>query len=248
MYFVNQRWLGGMLTNYKTISGRIKRLNDIKAMEEDGTFEKLSKKEVIKLRLELEKLEKFLGGIKDMKGMPAAREAILQYHLSRGLKDITADDIFIGNGVSEVASMLMTALMGSEDEILMPTPCYSLWSNSAYICGAKPVYYRCDPNNGWNPDVADIRGKITEKTKAILIINPNNPTGAVYSREVLLEIAELARKHHLVLLSDEIYDRLVMDGLEHISTASLAPDLFCVTFSVLSKSCFWVSRKLMLSS
>ena len=172
----------------------------------------------------------------DVKGMPAAREAILQYHLSRGLKDITADDIFIGNGVSEVASMLMTALMGSEDEILMPTPCYSLWSNSAYICGAKPVYYRCDPNNGWNPDVADIRGKITEKTKAILIINPNNPTGAVYSREVLLEIAELARKHHLVLLSDEIYDRLVMDDIPYFSTAALAPDVPCVTFNGLSKS------------
>lgn len=172
----------------------------------------------------------------DVKGMPAAREAILQYHLSRGLKDITADDIFIGNGVSEVASMLMTALMGSEDEILMPTPCYSLWSNSAYICGAKPVYYRCDPNNGWNPDVADIRGKITEKTKAILIINPNNPTGAVYSREVLLEIAELARKHHLVLLSDEIYDRLVMDDIPYSSTAALAPDVPCVTFNGLSKS------------
>lgn len=172
----------------------------------------------------------------DVKGMPAAREAILKYHLSRGLRDITADDIFIGNGVSEVASMLMTALMGSGDEILMPTPCYSLWSNSAYICGAKPVYYRCDPNNGWNPDVADIRGKITEKTKAILIINPNNPTGAVYSREVLLEIAELARKHHLVLLSDEIYDRLVMDDIPYFSTAALAPDVPCVTFNGLSKS------------
>lgn len=172
----------------------------------------------------------------DVKGMPDAREAILQYHLRRGLKGITAEDIFIGNGVSEMASMLMTALMGSEDEILMPTPCYSLWSNSAYICGAKPVFYRCDPNDGWNPDVSDIRSKITEKTKAILIINPNNPTGAVYSREVLLEIADLARKHHLVLLSDEIYDRLVMDDLPYISTAALAPDVPCVTFNGLSKS------------
>lgn len=172
----------------------------------------------------------------DVKGMPDARQAILEYHLSRGLQGIAADDIFIGNGVSEVASMLMTALMGSGDEILMPTPCYSLWSNSAYICGAKPVYYRCDPNNGWNPDVADIRSKITGKTKAILIINPNNPTGAIYSREVLLEIAELARKHHLVLLSDEIYDRLVMDDIPYFSTAALAPDVPCVTFNGLSKS------------
>ena len=172
----------------------------------------------------------------DVKGMPAAREAILAYHLSRGLQGITVDDIFIGNGVSEVASMLMTALMGSDDEILMPTPCYSLWSNNAYICGAKPVFYRCDPKNGWNPDLEDIRSKITDKTKAILVINPNNPTGAVYSREVLLEIADLARKHGLVLLSDEIYDRLVMDNLPYDSIAALAPDVPCVTFNGLSKS------------
>ena len=172
----------------------------------------------------------------DVKGMPAAREAILAYHLSRGLQGITMDDIFIGNGVSEVASMLMTALMGSDDEILMPTPCYSLWSNNAYICGAKPVFYRCDPKNGWNPDMEDIRSKITDKTKAILVINPNNPTGAVYSRDVLLEIADVARKHGLVLLSDEIYDRLVMDDLPYDSIAALAPDVPCVTFNGLSKS------------
>ena len=172
----------------------------------------------------------------DVKGMPDARKAILNYHLSRGLQGISADDIFIGNGVSEVASMLMTALMGSGDEILMPTPCYSLWSNSAYICGAKPVYYRCDPNNGWDPDLADMRSKITEKTKAILVINPNNPTGAVYSREVMLGIADLAREHRLVLLSDEIYDRLVMDDIPYVSTAALAPDVPCVTFNGLSKS------------
>jgi alanine-synthesizing transaminase len=172
----------------------------------------------------------------DVKGMPSARETILAYHLNRGLQGITADDIFIGNGVSEVASMLMTALMGTGDEILMPTPCYSLWSNNAYICGAKPVFYRCDPKNAWNPDMEDIRSKITEKTKAILIINPNNPTGAVYSREVLLEIADLARKHQLVLLSDEIYDRLVMDDLPYESMAALAPDVPCVTFNGLSKS------------
>ena len=172
----------------------------------------------------------------DVKGMPAAREAICRYHLDRGLVGITPEDIFIGNGVSEVASMLMTALMGSDDEILMPTPCYSLWSNSAYICGAKPVYYRCDPNNGWNPDMEDMRSKVTAKTKAILVINPNNPTGAVYSREILLQIADLAREHHLVLLSDEIYDRLVMDDMPYVSTAALAPDVPCVTFNGLSKS------------
>ena len=115
----------------------------------------------------------------DVKGMPAARKAILQYHLDRGMKNITADDIFIGNGVSEMASMILTALVGTDDEVLMPSPCYSLWSNNTYICGAKPVHYRCDPNKEWQPDLDDIRSKITDKTKALLIINPNNPTGAV---------------------------------------------------------------------
>lgn len=172
----------------------------------------------------------------DVKGMKNARQAILEYHESRGFQNVTLDDIFVGNGVSEVASMLMTALVGTGDEVLMPTPCYSLWSNNAFICGAKPVHYRCDPHHAWNPDVADIRSKITEKTKAILVINPNNPTGAVYSREILLEIAQIARENHLVLLSDEIYDRLVMDNLHWDSMAALAPDVPCVTFNGLSKS------------
>lgn len=172
----------------------------------------------------------------DVKGMPAAREEILRYHQKRGLQGIAADDIFIGNGVSEMASMLMTALMGNGDEILLPTPCYSLWSNNAYISGSKPVFYRCDPNQGWNPDLQDMESKITPKTKAILVINPNNPTGAVYDREVLLQIADLARKHNLVLLSDEIYDRLVMDDVPYYSVAALAPDVPCVTFNGLSKS------------
>lgn len=172
----------------------------------------------------------------DVKGMPAARQTILNYHLRKGFQGITMEDIFIGNGVSEMASMLMTALMGSGEEILMPTPCYSLWSNNAYTSGSTPVFYRCDPANGWNPDLQDIESKINPKTKAILVINPNNPTGAVYSREVLLKIADLARKHNLVLLSDEIYDRLVMDDLPYDSLAALAPDVPCVTFNGLSKS------------
>ncbi len=172
----------------------------------------------------------------DVKGMPAARQTILNYHLSKGFQGITMDDIFIGNGVSEMASMLMTALMGSDEEILMPTPNYSLWSNNAYTSGSTPVFYRCDPNNGWNPDLQDLESKITPRTKAILVINPNNPTGAVYSREALLKIADLARKHGLVLLSDEIYDRLVMDDLPYDSLAALAPDVPCVTFNGLSKS------------
>ena len=146
------------------------------------------------------------------------------------------EDIFICNGVSEAVTMLMTALVGDGDEILVPAPCYSLWSNNVFIGGGVPVFYRCDPENQWNPDIADMEKKITPRTKAVLVINPNNPTGAVYSREVLLSIGALARKHGLVLLADEIYDRLVMDGLLMESLAALVPDVPCVTFNGLSKS------------
>ena len=172
----------------------------------------------------------------DVRGMAAAREAILAYHQSRGLQGVTMDDIFIGNGVSESVSMLMTALVGTGDEVLVPSPCYSLWSNNTYLGGGKPVHYRCDPNNDWNPDLEDIRSKITPRTKAILVINPNNPTGAVYSKQTLLDIAQIAREHHLLLLADEIYDRLVLEDLPTYSIAALAPDLPCVTFNGLSKS------------
>ena len=172
----------------------------------------------------------------DVRGMAAARQAILDYHKERGLQGITMEDIFICNGVSEAVSMLMTALVGTGDEVLVPSPCYSLWSNNTYLGGGRPVHYRCDPKNDWNPDLADIRSKITERTKAILVINPNNPTGAVYSRETLLEIAQLAREHHLLLLADEIYDRLVLEDLPTDSLGALAPDLPCVTFNGLSKS------------
>ena len=172
----------------------------------------------------------------DMRGMPNARDVICSYHIGRGLKGIMPDDIFICNGVSEAASMAMTALVSVGDEILMPSPCYSLWSNNAYICAGKPVFYRCDPDNEWNPDPEDIARKVTPRTKAIVIINPNNPTGAVYSRETLLAIADIARKNKLVMLADEIYDRLIMDGLDHYSIAALAPDVPCITFNGLSKS------------
>lgn len=172
----------------------------------------------------------------DVRGMISSREAICAYHTAHGIQGITPDDIFICNGVSEAASMLMTALVGTGDEILMPTPCYSLWSNNTYLGGGKPVFYHCDPNNGWNPDVADIRSKITSRTKAILVINPNNPTGAVYSKEVLLGIAQIARENKIMLLADEIYDRLVMDNVPNYSMAALAPDVPCVTFNGLSKS------------
>lgn len=172
----------------------------------------------------------------DVRGMAAAREAILAYHRGRGLQGITPEDIYICNGVSEAVSMLMTALVGTGDEVLVPSPCYSLWSNNTYLGGGRPVYYRCDPKNAWNPDLSDIRSKLTPRTKAILVINPNNPTGAVYSWETLLEIARIARENRLLLLADEIYDRLVLEDMPTYSLAALAPDVPCVTFNGLSKS------------
>ena len=172
----------------------------------------------------------------DVRGMAAARQAILEYHKSCGIQGITPEDIYICNGVSEAVSMLMSALVGTGDEVLVPSPCYSLWSNNTYLGGGKPVYYRCDPQNAWNPDVEDMRAKITGCTKAILVINPNNPTGAIYSKETLLAIAQLARENHLLLLADEIYDRLTLENAPTYSMAALAPDLPCVTFNGLSKS------------
>jgi alanine-synthesizing transaminase len=172
----------------------------------------------------------------DVRGMAGARQAILEYHKSCGIRDITPEDIYICNGVSEAVSMLMSALVGTGDEVLVPSPCYSLWSNNTYLGGGKPVYYRCDPQNAWNPDLEDMRAKITGRTKAILVINPNNPTGAIYSKETLLAIAQLARENHLLLLADEIYDRLTLENAPTYSMAALAPDLPCVTFNGLSKS------------
>ena len=172
----------------------------------------------------------------DLKGMPDARESICDYHKSKGIEGITPDDVFIGNGVSELVTMALTALLNYGDEILVPAPDYSLWTNSVWIAGAKPVHYICDEEANWYPDINDIKSKITPKTKAIVIINPNNPTGALYPKEVLEELVAVAREHQLVVFSDEIYDRLVMDDLEHISTATLAPDLLVCTMNGLSKS------------
>lgn len=172
----------------------------------------------------------------DLRGMPAAREAIMAYHESKGLKGLTMEDIFIGNGVSELVQMAMIALIANGDEVLVPSPNYSLWTNCTYIAGGKPVFYNCDESKGWSPDVEDIRSKITDKTRAIVIINPNNPTGTVYRKQLLREIIQVAREHNLVIFSDEIYDRLVMDGHHHVSTASLTDDVVVVTMNGLSKS------------
>lgn len=172
----------------------------------------------------------------DLKGMPEAREAICAYHQGKGIQNISPENIFIGNGVSEIASMTATALFDYGDEILIPSPSYSLWTNVTIIAGAKPVLYRCDEQSEWYPDVADVRKKITAKTKALLLINPNNPTGAVYPASLVQQLVDLAREFGLVLLSDEIYDRLLMDGYTHTSTAALAPDLPVITFNGLSKS------------
>ncbi len=175
-------------------------------------------------------------GYCDFKGMPAARTAICEYEKSKGIKGITPDDVFIGNGVSEVVSFALFPLLNDGDEILVPSPSYSLWGNSVYLAGGKPVFYKCDEKADWNPDIKDIRSKITPKTKAMVIINPNNPTGMLYSEDVLKELVKVAREENLLLFVDEIYDRLVMDGLKHVSLASLADDIPVITLNGLSKS------------
>ena len=175
-------------------------------------------------------------GYCDFMGMPQAREAICNYEKEKGIRDITPEDVFIGNGVSEVVSFALMPLLNPGDEVLVPTPSYSLWGNSVYLASGKAVFYVCDEKAHWYPDIADIRSRITDRTRAIVLINPNNPTGVLYPEEILAQIAEIARKHHLLVFSDEIYDRLVMDGLQHVSIAALAPDLPVVTMNGLSKS------------
>lgn len=175
-------------------------------------------------------------GYSDSKGLFSARKAIMQYAQLKHIPNVTINDIYTGNGVSELINLCMQALLDEGDEILIPSPDYPLWTGTATLAGGKAVHYICDEAAEWYPDLDDIRSKITNRTKAIVLINPNNPTGALYPKELLEEIVEIARQHQLIIFSDEIYDRLVMDGEEHISIASLAPDLFCVTFSGLSKS------------
>ncbi|MDO4153526.1 MAG: pyridoxal phosphate-dependent aminotransferase [Clostridia bacterium] len=175
-------------------------------------------------------------GYSDSKGIFSARKAIMQYSQIKQLPNVGLQDIYTGNGVSELITMAMQGLLDNGDEILVPAPDYPLWTAAVTLAGGNAVHYMCDEQNEWNPDIEDMRKKITKKTKGIVIINPNNPTGALYSEEILKEIVQVAREKELILFSDEIYDRLVMDGLKHISVASLAPDVPCVTFNGLSKS------------
>ena len=175
-------------------------------------------------------------GYSDAKGLFSARKAIMQYAQLKHIPNVSIGDIYTGNGVSELINLSMSALLDNGDEILIPSPDYPLWTACATLAGGKAVHYICDEQSEWYPDLNDIEKKITDRTKAIVIINPNNPTGALYPEEILQKIVDIARRHQLIIFSDEIYDRLVMDGEKHISIASLASDLFCVTFSGLSKS------------
>lgn len=175
-------------------------------------------------------------GYSDSTGIYAARVAVMQYYQQKNIRNIGVDDVFIGNGVSEMIMIAMQALLNTGDEVLLPSPDYPLWTAAVSLSSGTPVHYRCDEQNGWFPDIDDIKSKITKKTKAIVLINPNNPTGAVYSKEVLQQIVDIAREHDLVVYSDEIYDKILYDGAEHTCIASLADDVFFVTFSGLSKN------------
>ncbi|MBQ0025974.1 MAG: pyridoxal phosphate-dependent aminotransferase [Lachnospiraceae bacterium] len=175
-------------------------------------------------------------GYSDSKGILPAREAVLEYCKTKNLPNICVDEIYLGNGASELITMTLNALVNPGDEVLVPAPDYPLWTASVNLAGGRAVHYICDEAHEWMPDLADIEAKINEHTKAIVVINPNNPTGAIYSDDILKAIVELARKNNLIILADEIYDRLLLDDRKHTSIASLAPDLFCVTFNGLSKS------------
>ena len=175
-------------------------------------------------------------GYSDSKGILSAREAIVGYTKKKGIEGVTVNDVYTGNGLSELISMCMQGLLDNGDEVLIPSPDYPLWTAAATLAGGTAVHYICDEQSGWMPDIGDIRKKVTPKTKAIVIINPNNPTGVVYGEDILKEIAQVARENDLIIFADEIYDRLLMDGVTHTSIASLAPDLFVVTLNGLSKS------------
>ncbi|HEY9494541.1 MAG TPA: pyridoxal phosphate-dependent aminotransferase [Intrasporangium sp.] len=175
-------------------------------------------------------------GYSDSKGIVSARRAIAQHYQVRDFPRVDIEDIYLGNGVSELIVMAMQGLLDNGDEVLIPAPDYPLWTAAASLSGGTPVHYRCDEEADWAPDLDDIASKITDRTKAIVVINPNNPTGAVYPTEVLAAIAELARKHQLIIMADEIYDKILYEDAKHTSIAALAPDLFCLTFNGLSKA------------
>lgn len=175
-------------------------------------------------------------GYCDSKGLYSARKAIVQYYQSKDIRSVTVNDVYIGNGVSELITMAMQALLNDGDEVLIPMPDYPLWTAAATLAGGKAVHYLCDEQADWFPDIEDIKSKVTSRTKAIVVINPNNPTGAVYSKELLLEIVEVARQNNLIIFADEIYDKILYDGAVHHHIAALAPDLLTVTFNGLSKA------------
>ena len=175
-------------------------------------------------------------GYSDSKGIFSARKAIMQYCQLKKFPNVDIDDIYLGNGVSELIVMSMQGLLDNGDEVLVPMPDYPLWTACVSLGGGHAVHYLCDEEANWYPDLDDIRSKITNRTKAIVVINPNNPTGALYPKEILEGIVQIARENGLIIFADEIYDRLVMDGQKHIAIASLAPDVFCVSMNGLSKS------------
>ncbi len=175
-------------------------------------------------------------GYCDSKGLYTARKAVMQYCQQLGIQNVTVDDVYIGNGVSELIVMAMQGLINNGDEILVPAPDYPLWTAAITLAGGKAVHYLCDEQSGWLPDVADLRRKLTSRTRGIVIINPNNPTGAVYPRALLEDVVKLAQERDLILLADEIYDKILYDDARHVAIASLAPDLLTLTFNGLSKT------------
>ena len=176
------------------------------------------------------------AGYSDSKGIFAARKAVMHETQKQGIKSVTLDDIYLGNGASELIVMATNALLDTGDELLLPSPDYPLWTAAASLSGGTPVHYLCDENNGWMPDLEDIRAKITPRTKGIVVINPNNPTGALYSDALLQSIVEIARIHGLVIFADEVYDKVLYDGAQHTAIASLSEDVLTLTFNSLSKS------------
>jgi alanine-synthesizing transaminase len=220
-------------------------LEKAKQMEEDGyrvlklntgnpaTFGFSTPEEVVRdMILNLNNAQ----GYSDSKGIFSARKAVMHYSQEKGVKDVQIEDIYLGNGVSELITLVMQGLLDSGDEVLIPAPDYPLWTAAANLAGGRAVHYLCDELAGWTPDLKDMESKVTDKTKAIVVINPNNPTGVMYPKEVLEGIIEIARRHGLLIFADEIYDKILYDGIKHVSMASLADDVLFITFNGLSKT------------